>query len=238
MGQGGCWSLCSGVNSCTPLQGLITQVSLEILAAETPGGRGVLGKELTCSVRHASTVLLRKSSSSRTFLLERIYFTSLSKMSHSIFSSCKRLIKAVVFTQGQLMLQTCCCLQRYKGDSFMNFHVGAYCFHQLLPYFLVSTIFSLNDLNNSGTSFFFFYLFLYIKSQPHLLLCQYSDWICKIYSCLKSCLSFLKSKISWNGNFLHLQAVSEWVSETHGSSPSIHAEYLYSSKYIKVRQIA
>lgn len=86
MGQGGCWSLCSRVNSCTPLQGLITQVSLEILATETPGGRGA-GKRTECNVRHASTALLRKSSSSRTFLLERIYFTSLSKMSPSIFSS-------------------------------------------------------------------------------------------------------------------------------------------------------
>lgn len=40
MGQGGCTSLCSEVNSCTPLQGLITQVSLEIPATKTPGGRG------------------------------------------------------------------------------------------------------------------------------------------------------------------------------------------------------
>lgn len=86
MGQGGCWSLCSGVNSCTPLQGLITQVSLEILATETPGGRSA-GKRTECNVHHVSAALLRKSSSSRTFLLERIYFTSLSKMSLSIFSS-------------------------------------------------------------------------------------------------------------------------------------------------------
>lgn len=86
MGQGGCWSLCSGVNSCTPLQGLITQVSLEILATETPGGRGA-GKRTKCNVHRVSAALLRKSSSSRTFLLERIYFTSLSKMSLSIFSS-------------------------------------------------------------------------------------------------------------------------------------------------------
>lgn len=86
MGQGGCWSLCSGVNSCTPLQGLITQVSLEILTTETPGGRGA-GKRTECNVHHVSAALLRKSSSSRTFLLERIYFTSLSKMSLSIFSS-------------------------------------------------------------------------------------------------------------------------------------------------------
>lgn len=74
------------MNSCTPLQGLITQVSLEILATETPGGR-VAGKRSECNVHHASAALLRKSSSSRTFLLERIYFTSLSKMSPSIFSS-------------------------------------------------------------------------------------------------------------------------------------------------------
>lgn len=40
MGRGGCTSLCSAVNSCTPLQGLITQVSLEIPATKTPGGRG------------------------------------------------------------------------------------------------------------------------------------------------------------------------------------------------------
>lgn len=86
MGWGGCWGLCSGVNSCTPLQGLITQVSLEILATETPGGRGV-GKRSECSVRHASAAFLCKSSSLGTFLLERIYFTSLSKMSLSIFSS-------------------------------------------------------------------------------------------------------------------------------------------------------
>lgn len=86
MGQGGCWSLCSGVNSWTPLQGLIRQVSLDILATKTPGGRGA-GKRTECNVHHASTALLRKSSSSRTFLLERIYFTSLSNMSPSIFSS-------------------------------------------------------------------------------------------------------------------------------------------------------
>lgn len=91
MSQGGCWSLCSGVNSCTPLQGLITQVSLEILATETPGGRGA-GKRTECNVHHARSALLRKSSSSRTFLLERIYFTSLSKMSPSIFSSVWRLL--------------------------------------------------------------------------------------------------------------------------------------------------
>lgn len=86
MGQGGCWSLCSGVNSCTPLQGLITQVSLEILATKTPGGRGA-GKRTKCNVHCFSAALVRKSSSSRTFLLERIYFTSLSKMSLRIFST-------------------------------------------------------------------------------------------------------------------------------------------------------
>lgn len=53
---------------------------------ETPGGRGA-GKRTECNVHHVSAALLRKSSSSRTFLLERIYFTSLSKMSLSIFSS-------------------------------------------------------------------------------------------------------------------------------------------------------
>lgn len=91
MGQGGCWSLCSGVNSCTPLQGLITRVSLDILATETPGGRGA-GKRTQCNVHRASAALLRKSSSSRTLLLERIYFTSLSKMSPSIFSSVLELL--------------------------------------------------------------------------------------------------------------------------------------------------
>lgn len=50
---------------------------------------------------------------------------------------CEHLIKAVVFTQGQLMLQTRCCLQRCKGDSFMHFHLAAYCAHQLLCLFLI-----------------------------------------------------------------------------------------------------
>lgn len=86
MGWGGYWSLCSGLNSCTPLQGLITQVSLDILATETPGVTGA-GKSSQRNVHRASAAFLRKSSHSRTFLLERIYFTSLSNMSTSIFSS-------------------------------------------------------------------------------------------------------------------------------------------------------
>lgn len=86
MGQGGCTSLCSAVNSCTPLQGLITQVSLEIPATETPGGRGAGKKKIKCNVCHVCSAFLRKSSSSRTFLLERIYFTALSNMSLGIFS--------------------------------------------------------------------------------------------------------------------------------------------------------
>ncbi len=147
MGQGGCWSLCSGVNSCTPLQGLITQVSLEILATETPGGRGA-GNRTKCNVHHVSAALLRKSSSSRTFLLERIYFTSLSKMSLSIFSSVWGLRtfnqSCSLFTQGELMLQTCCCLQRYEGDSFHEFPFGYILLSSItfsFSYFLVSTVF-------------------------------------------------------------------------------------------------
>lgn len=92
MGQGGCWSLCSGVNSCTPLQGLITQVSLDILVTKTPGGRGA-GKRTKCNVHHVGAALLCKSSCSGTFLLERIYFAGLSKMSFGIFSSVRWLLR-------------------------------------------------------------------------------------------------------------------------------------------------
>lgn len=135
MGQGGCWSLCSGVNSCTPLQGLIKQVSLEIPATETPGGRGS-GKRTECNVRRVSAALLRKSSSSRTFLLERIYFASLSKMSPSIFSSAGWLL---AFNQSgsplheeRLCYRHAAVFKDTKVTAFMNFHSGAYCFHQLL----------------------------------------------------------------------------------------------------------
>lgn len=93
MGKGGCTSLCSAVNSCTPLQGLITQVSLEIPATETPGGRGAGEKKVKRNVCRVCAALLRKSSSSRTFLLERIYFTALSKMSLGIFSSAGWLLR-------------------------------------------------------------------------------------------------------------------------------------------------
>lgn len=93
MGRGGCTSLCSAVNSCTPLQGLITQVSLEIPATKTPGGRGAGKKKIKCNVCRVCAALLRKSSSSRTFLLERIYFTALSKMSLGIFSSAGWLLR-------------------------------------------------------------------------------------------------------------------------------------------------
>lgn len=59
MGQGGCTSLCSAVNSCTPLPGLITQVSLEIPATETPGGRGAGGRKKSSAMCAVS--LLRSS---------------------------------------------------------------------------------------------------------------------------------------------------------------------------------
>lgn len=62
-----------------------------MLATETPGGRGA-GKRTECNVQRASSALLRKSSSSGAFLLERIYFTSLSKMSPSIFSSVRGML--------------------------------------------------------------------------------------------------------------------------------------------------
>ena len=237
MGQGGCWSLCSGVNSCTPLQGLITQVSLEILATETPGGRGA-GNRTECNVRHVSAALLRKSSSSRTFLLERIYFTSLSKMPLSIFSrvcrDCKHLIKAGVFTRGELMLQTCCCLQRYKGDSFHEFPFGYILLSSItfsFSYFLVSTIFFtwfkqhkvLHPLSHTHT---------HTHSPPRLdkmylcktpgsyvfVLTQSNIRICKVYSCWMSCVSDVipaEQIITEMGIF---PVCNQSVSETGGNS--------------------
>lgn len=140
---GGCWSLCSGLNSCTPLKGLITQVSLEILATETPGGRGA-GNRTQCNVHRVSAALLRKSSSSGTFLLERIYFTSLSKMSLSIFSS----------VWGSLTFNQSCSLytrRAYVTDMLLSSKIPRWqlswisiwvhiAFINSFPYFLVCTV--------------------------------------------------------------------------------------------------
>lgn len=115
MGRGGRRSLCSGLNSCTPLQGLITPVSLEIPRRPDPwregdcwdrGEPGAMGRRVSRG--------LRKSSSAPTFLLERIYLASLSRMPLRIFFPWRPAI-------GGIALQTCCCLQRCKGDSVHEF---------------------------------------------------------------------------------------------------------------------
>ena len=155
MGQGGRWSLCSGVNSCTPLQGLITQVSLEILATEPPGGRGA-GNRTECNVHHASAALLRKSSSSRAFLLERIYFTSLSKMSLRIFSSVRGLPtfnQSSSFYRRTAYVTDMLLFSKIQSDSFHEFPFG----YILLSSITLSSLFPcprhfLHDLNSTRCS--------------------------------------------------------------------------------------
>lgn len=194
MGQGGCWNLCSRVNSCTPLQGLITQVSLEILATETPGGR-VAGKRSECNVHHASAALLRKSSSSRTFLLERIYFTSLSKMSPSIFSSVWGLLtfnqstglytrKAYVtdmLLSSKILRWQLSWISIWVHIAFINYFLF-FLFpcphhfpHNLNKVFLSRCICTKCILFH----IFVFFLFLYTYSK--------NIRICKVYSCFMSC---------------------------------------------------
>lgn len=190
------------MNSCTPLQGLITQVSLEILATETPGGRGA-GKRTDCNVHHASAALLRKSSSSRTFLLERIYFTSLSKMSSSIFSSVQGLR---TFNQSSSLYAG----TAYVTDTLLSSKMQRWQLHEFpfgrilrssitlsLPYFAALALF-LQHLNSPSVWETFVwnksFAFLYAHKRT-------SESICKIYSCL---MPFRQNKWLWNGNFLQL----------------------------------
>lgn len=124
MGQGGCTSLCSAVNSCTPLQGLITQVSLEIPATKTPGGKGAGGKK-SCAMCAMSVLC----SSANHHLQEHFYWkefiSQLNQRCPSLYfpvwGDFWGLTEMVASTQGKIMLQTSGCLQRYTGDSFHEF---------------------------------------------------------------------------------------------------------------------
>lgn len=226
MGQGGCWSLCSGVNSCTPLQGLITQVSLEIPATETPGGRGA-GKRTKCNVHHVSAALLRKSSSSRTFLLERIYFASLSKMSLSIFSSVwrsltfnqsSRLYTRKAYVTDMLLSSK---IRRWQLSwisiwvhiAFINYFLFFLfpCLHRFL-HDLNSTWFSLQNGQNvfvwEPHIFFCRHTFVSTYTQKEERTLEYVKYIhvwCHVFQ-----MSFQQSKLSWNGN-LPPSAASQWV---------------------------
>lgn len=147
MAQGGCPSLCSGVNSCTQSQGLITRVSLEIPATETPGGRGPGGGGNEPNLHHASSANHRPQ---QHFYWEEFISQVYQRCPPVYFPACwncKHLIKA---GEGELLLPTRCCLQRCEGDSFHEFPWKCILFPSIItcspppsptPYFLVYTIY-------------------------------------------------------------------------------------------------
>lgn len=113
MGEGGCTSLCSAVNSCGPLEGLITQVSLE-----TPPPRPLEGGEPgktqsnVCCVCGAQIIIPRN-----TFIGKNLFIKDPSLYFPVWGGSLER--------QAKIMLQTRGCLQRHAGDSFHHlFHIS------------------------------------------------------------------------------------------------------------------
>lgn len=117
MGRGGRRSLCSGLDSCTPLQGLITRVSLEIPRRPGPlEGGGLLGR---ASLRAAASA----GASANHHRHQRFYWKEFIWRVYQGWAS-------VYFSPGSrrsggIALQTCCCLQRCEGDSVHEFPLGA-----------------------------------------------------------------------------------------------------------------
>lgn len=145
MGQGGCTSLCSAVNSCTPLQGLITQVSLEIPATKTPGGRGAGGKKnqvqcVPCVCRAPPQIIILKN----IFTGKNLFHSFIKDVPRYIFQ-CGVIAEVPPERQPphreRLCYRQAAVFKDTQVTAFMNFHLCAYCFHQLF-YLHSSTYFS------------------------------------------------------------------------------------------------
>lgn len=149
MGQGGCTSLCSAVNSCTPLQGLITQVSLEIPATETPGGRGAGGRKnqvqcVPCLCRAPPQIIILKN----IFSGKNLFQSFIKDVPRYIFQRWGWLLR--LNWSGSLHTGKDYVTDKRLSSKIHRWQLswisicGAYCFHQLL-YLGSSTYFSLKQ---------------------------------------------------------------------------------------------
>lgn len=127
MGRGGRRSLCSGVNSCTPLQGLITQVSLEIPRRTDPWREGgLLGRGESGAM---SSRVSRASANHHRH--QRFYWK---EFIWRVYQGCPSVYSLPAGRRlGGSRYRHAAVFKDAKVTAFMNFHSGAtYCFHQWL----------------------------------------------------------------------------------------------------------